>query len=356
VERLNTPETERDAIDREAADWVVRWDEAERSPGRREQARWFSWLQRSPAHVQAFFDTADLHERLGRMDPKGRIDVDAWLSERRAPVVSLATTGANRNREAILAEASRRPKRWIPFAAAAALASVALGSLLWSRISPVYRTQVGQQSIYKLADGSVMSLNTSSRVRARFSGEQRLIELTGEAVFTVAPDPARPFIVRTRGATIRALGTKFNVYELMGETRVAVIEGKVQVTAGAESALLQVPGHERMALAAGEAASVTRGQVARQELPDVVAAVAWQRQQIVFEDATLAEVATEFNRYNERQIRIEGPLARGTRLSGTFDALHPQSLLLYLRKDAGLEVRESDEGVTVLEREPASAE
>ena len=72
---------------------------------------------------------------------------------------------------------------------------------------------------------------------------------------------------------------------------------------------------------------------------DVTNAVAWRQRQLVFRRATLAEVADEFNRYNQVQIHIEGDAVRGKRLSGTFSADRPQTLILYLTRDNSLSVR-----------------
>jgi transmembrane sensor len=321
-------------IDREAAEWLVRCEDPERPLGAGEQSRWIRWLQRSPRHVQTYFDTAGLYARLDKIDPENRIDVEEWMSGQGAPVVSL---GAMRPRHAGHSTVRRWSRRWS--LAAAAIALVCTASLIgWQLFSGErYSTGVGQQGTYKLADGSVLKLNTRSSARVDYSTEQRVIELEGEALFTVAPDPARPFLVRTRGATVKALGTRFNVYELPGQVRVAVLEGKVQVQAPAN----------RLALSAGEAAQVSGGRAALQLPANVGAAVAWERQQLVFEDATLAEVVAEFNRYNDSRIHIQGDIGHTTRLSGTFDALYPQSLLLYLTRDQNIVVTERREDVLV---------
>ncbi|MBL8271510.1 FecR family protein, partial [Steroidobacter sp.] len=228
-----------------------------------------------------------------------------------------------------------------------------------------YHTAIGQQSTYQLPDGSTMKLNTRSRARVRFSEERRLIELEGEGLFTVAHDSSRPFYVRTSGATVRAVGTKFNVYEVTGETQVAVVEGIVQVTLGSKLStaavtqpLSPLPAGSApsvttsaVALAAGEAARVIDGRIEKQTLPDPEIAIAWQMHQLVFEDATLSDVVTQFNRYNTGQIYVDKSVGDTKRLSGTFDAIHPQSLLLYLAKDRDLSVNREGNDYRIV-REP----
>ena len=359
---MNRAKAHQDRIDREAADWVVKWEDREHAPAPKEQSRWFSWLRRSPRHLQSYLDTADLYERLGRMDPESKIDVDEWIAGRRAPVVSIAKPLAGST--PISPSTVAISRRWWWGVAAASLASiVAIASWnIGGFGSPSYRTAVGQQSVNGLDDGSIMNLNTRSRAKIRFSDTERIVELEGEEMFTVAKDSTRPFFVRTRGATIRAVGTMFNVYERENETRVAVIEGSVQVISGSvpdSTATPSVLSHSngttrttdmRVALSAGEAARVSRGQVAKVAAPDIDAEVAWQKQKLVFEDVTLDTVVAEFNRYNKAQLRIEGPIGRSKRLSGTFDALHPQSLLLYLKKDETVAVEPSGDDFIVRAR------
>jgi transmembrane sensor len=337
--------TEQDRIHRAAAEWVVRWQDREREPAPREQSRWFAWLRRSPLHLQAYFDLSDIHERLGRMDPDGKIDVDEWLAGRQTPVVPITpAVSARPPRQG----ASRFRAAWMSGVLAASLVAAVAGVFAWGLLERTsYRTVVGQQSVSRLDDGSIVNLNTQSRVKVTFSEKRRLVDLDGEALFTVAKDPARPFLVRTRTATIRALGTQFNVYEQDGQTRVAVLEGAVQVAPVAQSQT------EAVALAAGESARVSAGHVEKELVRDVEAQIAWQHQKLVFEDARLEEVAAEFNRYNKSQLRIEGALGRTRRLSGTFDALHPQSLLLYLQKDAALSVQPLGDDFIIREHQPS---
>lgn len=347
---MNGPGTAQDRTDHEAADWVVRWEDREHSPTPREQSRWFGWLRRSPRNLRSYLDIADLYERLGGMDPAGRIDVDEWMAERRAPVLSIAKSAAPPTRHH--RPGARISRRWWQGMAAASLAGIAAIAFrgLGAFGPPSYQTEVGQQSITRLEDGSIMNLNTRSRAKVRFSGKQRVVELEGEALFTVARDPSRPFWVLTPEAAIRAIGTTFNVHEQSGETRVAVVEGAVQVVPGNDGrdrAKLGAPPLQKTAkrqddgslvLRAGETGRVSSGRTAKLATLDVETEIVWRKQKLIFEDAPLAAVAAEFNRYNDRQFRIEGATAQTRRLSGTFDAMHPQSLLLYLQKDDAVTV------------------
>lgn len=126
--------------------------------------------------------------------------------------------------------------------------SVAAGILLFAGLAVwllYFQNEAGQMQTYvakdqkqeiRLVDGSIVSLNTNSRIS--FSGKamgegvvKREVHLVGEAFFEVSHDPERPFLVYTPDAQIEVLGTKFLVEAFEGSrTKVLVTEGRVQVT------------------------------------------------------------------------------------------------------------------------------
>lgn len=314
----------------EAARWFVRWNDANEAPGAKEQSRWMAWLQRSPRHVAEYFAIDEMCARLGESRALKDFDVDEWMSGNRAQVLSLHAARSEPVRLLKNAEKRRVPLRW---AAAAAIVAVAIGALIaWrlAAVGPSYHTGVGEQKTVRLADGSLLQLNTKSQARVKFSETAREIELEGEALFSVAQDARRPFLVRTHDATVRAIGTRFNVYEQEHVTKVAVLEGRVGVKSTAADRSFE--------LEAGEAARVVDGFPRKDAKPDVEAAIAWRNRTLVFERATLEEVAAEFNRYNTMQFKMDPGIDDANRLSGTFDARHPKSLLLWLQSRPDMQV------------------
>jgi transmembrane sensor len=189
-----------------------------------------------------------------------------------------------------------------------------------------------------LPDGSIVQLNTRSRVALDFSGTARRVRLLdGEALFSVEHDASWPFYVLTDTTTIRAVGTQFNVYRHAdsGETTVSVVDGVVQVSPAAMK--------ESTRVAAGESAQIERGgKLVHHEHTPIADAVAWRERRLVFQDASLSEVAAEFNRYNTVQIRTVGTVGETRHIAGIFSADHPQSLILHLKRDPMLEVSEVD--------------
>jgi transmembrane sensor len=185
----------------------------------------------------------------------------------------------------------------------------------------------------------------------RLSGEQRAVDLlAGEALFKVAPDPRRPFRVRSGDAWIEVLGTQFNVNRGASGTTVSVIEGRVEIS-GAQ-APREPTGETAIAsrlLRAGEQARIEGGGRIVHASIDPAEVAAWRQRRLVFRDSTLAEIAAEFNRYNRTpRIEVRGEALRARRYGGTFDADDPQALIEFLRPERGL-VCET-EGSTLLIR------
>lgn len=178
-----------------------------------------------------------------------------------------------------------------------------------------YDTAVGERRAIALQDGSTVELNTDSRVRVRLSkGERRLTLERGQAMFSVAHVPGRPFLVTAGDTTVRALGTRFSVYRTKDAVRVTLAEGRVEVAA---PKAWTAP----VTLNAGQ--EVEAGPAAAQGRPrpvDVAAATAWTQGRLTFHDTRLADAVAEVNRYSRRRVRL-GPGAPADQLvNGAFDA------------------------------------
>ncbi len=182
----------------------------------------------------------------------------------------------------------------------------ALGVAIWS-LSPgekesVYATAVGDHELITLADGSRIDLNTNSELRIQRDANQRVVRLTkGEAFFEIQHNPVRPFVVLVAGHRVTDIGTKFLVREQQGRVKVAVVEGSARLESNdvgtTQNETVLLPGD--VALATTSSVTMTRKPVdtLRTEL-------SWRHGILMFHHATLAEVAAEYNRYNQQQIVI----------------------------------------------------
>jgi len=174
--------------------------------------------------------------------------------------------------------------------------------------------------------------------------------LRGEARFQVAKNAARPFIVTTQEATVRAVGTVFNVRTGEAITQVAVLEGRVEVNADPKSQ----PAHSGsdMLLAAGQRAAVTRLGVEADVGPPIERVAAWTERRLVFRGDPLGAVVAEFNRYRTQALVVDDPALAEVRINGVFELDDPASLLTYLRNFESVQVTQGGDGREHLARTP----
>jgi len=339
-------------LEAQAAAWLIRREAPDFSV--QEQGLLDDWLLASPRHRSAFlrleaaWRRADRLKRLRPLD--GGVDEDllggpSILNIPQYPASSTTGSEDAPARPALPEAPPSEPavSKWrYAWAAAASIALVAVGAVLWTAIErpgwQTYATDEGSVERIELGDGSFVHLNANSEMRVRFSERQREIVLQrGEAMFTVAHDRNRPFDVQANGTTVRAVGTVFTVR--LGKARdveVTVTEGRVQIgppelqtikadTDVAPPPLALISAGETARFKASEPSDV---QVEKVATADISRKLAWTR--LIFERQTLAEVVAEFNRYNHRQMVIADPSIANRRVGGGFDANDIDSFILAL--------------------------
>ena len=339
----------RAAIAEQASEWFM-----ENRSGlldHKESARFMSWLQASPMHVEEYLRIAalapDLETAAKTNDTpretlvaRARGEPDGILSLDRAGLAQLPT----------LARPRRSPV-W-SLAAAAALAVVAV-TTVWSMrdgerfgLPRTYSTVRGEQRTQKLPDGSVLHLNTDSAVTVRYSRTERLAILDrGQALFEVAHQDERRLRVQTDRAGIVAVGTQFDVYRRSGTTTVTVVEGSVEVYRGGPPP--PTGGEPSVRLDPGDQLDVGDRIGARRHV-DAHAVVAWLQRQIAFQDEPLGEVAAEFNRYGPITVEIKDDSLRALPISGIVDAYDTDSFAAYLATFKGVIVQKTPTRIRVL--------
>jgi transmembrane sensor len=218
-----------------------------------------------------------------------------------------------------------------------------------------FETAVGQQATVTLPDGSKVTLNTDTVVRTRADQDRRLVYLDkGQAFFRVAKDHRHPFVVTAAGRTVTAVGTAFDVRVDRGALKVVLVEGKVRVES-APTKLKAPKGPDATAAQApssGRATEMTAGSelVApddadwRLTRTDVNRETSWLRGQITFDDAPLAEIVAELNRYSNRKIVIEDAQLAKVRLGGIYTPGDVEGFSRALRAYGVAEVEEGPEG------------
>jgi len=294
-----------------------------------ERTRAEQWRHLSPEHERAWQDAERAWQLMGQLPPPAA-----------ASIIRLPRT---------LLPRSRR-KAGAALAAAAALlvvlvihredptpesatsrAVMADASLL----TEAYGTEWGQRRRVSLADGSTVHLNFDSAIRVGFDSSHRNVELIqGEALFEVAKDPVRPFVVSAAEVTAAALGTRFIVRRLDHDAaRITVTEGRVGVAVAAG------PSVEIGADQTVESTGAALGEVRVVKAAD---SAAWQRGMLVFRNATLESVLREIDRYTPYRITAHLGDQRSAQVTGTF---------FIDRLDEGIDTLISGFGLAVVSRD-----
>jgi transmembrane sensor len=324
-----------------------------------ERRQFLVWLRASSQHVDEFLRLSRLNAHCTRRE--------LWPDMSVAELVAAAKASGEGNVATLepVADFSsvrrpRKPARWALAAAAACVFVVA--GLIAGRMqlfdewfAPEYVTALGEQRSITLEDGSVVELNSHSRLRTHFQKELRAIELLeGEAIFRVSKDPQRPFRVRTGATDIVAIGTAFNVKASDARTVVTVLEGRVRVNrreAAELSAVRSAQAVREFELAVGDQLILSKAQPAiRVSLRDTEKVTSWTERRLIFEDTPLSAVAAEFARYSSHAIRIEDTDVGARKITGVFDATDPASLVEFLSTDESLEIRDDSGGWVVHSR------
>jgi transmembrane sensor len=185
-----------------------------------------------------------------------------------------------------------------------------------------FSTGKGETKVIALKDGSVVTLNTASEIAVSYTDSQRSVELIrGEALFDVAKNKARPFVVAAGDTNVRVVGTSFTVRHLeTAPVQVLVREGIVEVFKPAAGlAPVRITAND-MAEAGGVA-----GEIAVRAMPEpqVHRQMAWQSGQIAFEGETLSQAAAEFSRYSDTRIVVVDPGLAREEIAGLFKATDP---------------------------------
>lgn len=325
----------------EAAFWVTCLEDGPLEKHEREE--FAAWMRASPKHIKEFLLARAISTEADAIDPDGKISIDDLLNSLDVNIIALETTEQPSTAPAPFWRSVRGIAASL-FIVGATLLFVAVNLLGDDGV--LYATTIGEQRSLVLEDGSVIHLNTRSKVNVRYGPKARRIDLLdGEALFDVAHNPARPFRVHAHGTMTEALGTSFNIYLKGDSTEVAVLEGKISLSrlSDAASTLLTV-GEKASVASSGDIQAV---KIANPDTIDV-----WRTRQLIFENTTLGEIVREFNRYNQMQIRIENIKGPEPRFSGVFNVNNPEIFLSTLEKSSTAVITRKGKNITIVRLSP----
>jgi len=211
----------------------------------------------------------------------------------------------------------------------------------------VYATAVGGHRIAPLRDGSRLELNTATRVRVAVDDTTRAVWLDrGEAYFEVAHDAKHPFVVYAGARTITVLGTKFSVRRDGDRVDVAVVEGRVKVEDTRSGASLGKTAPPVLVVRGDMMIADGASNLLSPPSPQRVAnALSWRQGRLTFDQATLADAAAEFNRYNRKRIVVADANVAAMRIGGSFEATNVDAFTHLIGAGFGLKIE--DDGQTV---------
>jgi transmembrane sensor len=366
----------------EACEWFVEFRSGDLDDaGRRQFDR---WARKSPEHLAAYLEIAAIWNEGSALDSDRQRDAETLIAQAAGSATNVVPMPDRLRVDAsptVLTEATSRlgprkledersrrrhsSSRRARVAASIAAVGVLVGALTWyqSVRIPVYATTFGEERSITLEDGSIIDINSHSTIRVRYTENERHVDLLeGQALFHVAKNPARPFLVSSATTQVRAVGTEFDVYQKLGGTVVTVVEGRVAVLSRSDTRFgeaddlyqvtvspagkLDAPNppvgrNPPIFLSAGEQLVVTPLLMQKADHPNIAIATAWTQRQLQFESASLSDVAEEFNRYNQRQLVIEDPTLYDFHITGVFSSSDPASLIRFLRERPGVRVTET---------------
>jgi transmembrane sensor len=395
----------------EAADWFARLQAGTMERAEREQ--FIEWLRESHIHVAEMLRIAQIQGSLARFQGWERIatgpktDADNVVRlpsplewEPQVPQDCYPHPPSPRTR------AVARGLRF--FAVAATIALIIATAIMVPRIRGEYvETNRGERREVVLSDGSILQVDPETQLRVRYAEEARRVFLErGRALFHVAKNPNRPFLVYADDTTVRAVGTVFGVERQTQGVVVTVAEGKVAVIptsratapAGAQDkgvqgsqttgapetaredtrvvdesgrATPELPGSFRSEGREGQAGQADKqpeevfltanqqivvadsGPAESVQEVDSRRALAWAEGRLIFQNDEVGRILAEFNRYNRVQLTVTDQSLAAKPVSGVFNAAEPEAFIAFLQSVTPIEVvRDGDRSITIRAARP----
>lgn len=237
--------------------------------------------------------------------------------------------------------------RWVYYAAASLILFIGLTYFITRETAPKVlaksqpesneiSTRLGSKSQVKLPDGSIVWLNSGSKLiyPKEFGKSMREVTLTGEGYFDVVKNKDVPFIINTKSIRIKVLGTVFNVkaYPEDKQTETSLIQGRIEVT-------IKNRPDDKIILSPNEKLIVENAVVEtskKQKFADLLPAVSinklkfitpdstvaenqWVENKLVFRDETFEELALMMERWYNVKLDIQTETLKSTRMNGNFE-------------------------------------
>jgi len=309
------------------------WHERMQDPSAPTQGTFAAWRDASPQHAAAFAQVSAAHEQ------------SAALAEE-SPLLALRQQTLART---LLARPPARRRPAIIAATVLALVGTPLAAYsihAWNAAHTQapsiesFHTDVGQQADVTLPDGSLVTLDTNSRLEVRFASGERSMRLDGQGWFRIKSS-ATPWRIEAGGQTFTAAQGSFDLRTDPGQLRAYADSGHLGV--GEDStALTLAPG--RLLAQRGDDRVI-------RDLSDPASFTGWREGMLQFQNVPLSDAVSEFNRYRHHPIRLTDPRAGALRISGAFRAGESTRFLSALSTGFPVTLHDDGhEGITITAR------
>ena len=329
-----------------------------------EQQQRDAWLDADACHRQAFDEFQAIHATIDALPAKATAQLQAS--------VALETAAVNSSPSGIVAHtaahstiahrnAHQQRRRWLAGGMlAASMASLlgATGWLSWQHwqaqvlFGRHYETGMGQQLTASLPDGSQIVADSSTQFQVKIYRHQRVVTLhEGQAVFKVAADPARPFIVTAGAVYVTVTGTRFSVRHIPsldgGRVHIGVEQGSVHVTAQHTQRAMS----EGVALSAGQAVYADdQGALSTVAALQPGGFAAWQAGRINLDNVPLSQALAELARYGEHGITLQHDGLAQMRITASISLRDVQGFLRSLPQVLPVRLEYHGSGVRIMVR------
>jgi len=285
-----------------------------------EEAELMRWRMRSPeneahyAQLAAMLRATDSVEAMRERSEPPMADIT-----RAQPVVIEFPMSAGRAMR-------RRPRLGFSAGMLAAAMVIAIGLIFFQPFrnqqlvlaAAEYITSDSETAVVRLGDGSVVRLAPNSRLAVLPSTDVRQVRLDGRAFFAVSENRDIPFLVETTSGRTKVLGTRFDVEASEQETRVIVVQGRVELATSAGEVELN----------ANEVSVVRRDEVpGKSHVRDVQRLLNWLDTFVVFQETALTDVANEIESRFGIAVRITDPSLEQQTVTGWSISRTPADIL-----------------------------
>ena len=328
------------ALRKAAIDWFMRMRDAD--VDHPDRGRFEAWLMACPSHQQAYADVSALWQ-----------DFDSTPQ-----LQSLAAAMAQKQ----FLEKEQQARKRRSFAAAALSIMLVIGASLFGyrtwQAEPVMQmvasAAVGQVKSQRLEDGTMLTINASSDIEITYYRDRRLVKLKrGEAIFEVARDEDRPFIIDSGHAQVTVLGTRFAINRLQHLVRVSVDHGRVRVEAvDGESATA----HSPLLLRDGEVAEIRPTEPPVLVPRSAADAFSFAQGIITFDKAGLHEIAETLSRYRTQPVKARLAPEGSAHITAVIKAEGIEQFLTQLPRMAPVAIESAPDHTLIVQQQASLGE